>query len=79
MRRLLPLALIEVFVWLVLLLGAFLISRLALNINLGGSNLMLTVATDGVRAGVAAAILLGWLVAWRKMTDFYFWRTVKRK
>jgi hypothetical protein len=62
-----------------LLFGAFLISKLALNINFGTSSLMLTIVTDGARTLVAVGILLGWFVAWKKMTDLYFWRTVRRK
>jgi len=79
LRRLLPLALIEVFVWLMLLLGAFLFSRIVFGINFGTSNLLLTLINDGVRILVSGAILFGWLIAWKRMTDYYFWRTIERK
>jgi len=79
LRRLLPLALIEVFVWLMLLLGAFLVSRLVFGINFGTSNLLFTLINDGVRILVSGTILFGWLIAWKRMTNYYFWRTIERK
>ena len=79
MRRLLPLALIEVFVWLMLLLGAFVIARVVFEINFGTSSLILALITDGVRTIVSAGILFGWVVAWKRVTHYYFWRAVERE
>jgi hypothetical protein len=78
MRRLLPLAFIEVFVWLMLLLGAFLVSRIVFEISFGTPNLFLTLITDGVRISLSAAVLYGWLIAWKRITSYYFWHTIER-
>lgn len=79
MRRLLPLAFIEVFVWLMLLLGAFVIARVVFEINFGTSTFILTLITDGVRTVVSAGILFGWVVAWKRVTHYYFWRAVEHQ
>jgi ABC-type transporter Mla maintaining outer membrane lipid asymmetry permease subunit MlaE len=60
LKRLISLALIEIFVWLMLLFGGFVISKLILGISFGTSNLYLTLLTDGVRTDGVVGILLGW-------------------
>lgn len=78
MKRLLGLGAFEVFVWLLLLLCTLLISRVAFGINLGPT-FAERFLTQAVRLAISGIIILGWLVAWKKTTDFYFWRTVSRK
>ena len=65
--------------WLMLLLGAFLISKVVFGINFGPSNLLLTLINDGLRILVSGAVLFGWLMAWKRMTNYYFWRAIERK
>lgn len=79
MKRLLPLATIEVFVWSVLLLSTFLISRVAFMINFGNTNVVYRIATETARVLVSGTIVLIWLIVWKKTTDFYFWRTIARR
>ena len=78
MKRLLGLGVFELFVWLLLLLCTLLISHVAFGINLGAT-FAERFLTQAVRLAVSGIIILGWLVAWKKTTDFYFWRTVSRK
>jgi hypothetical protein len=75
----LPLAAVEIFVWGVLLISAFLISQVAFQINIGTSTLADRVLTQVVRNGVSAAIVLVWLLIWKRATDNYFWRTISRR
>lgn len=79
MRRLLALAAIEVFVWLILLASTFLISRAAFSISLGSASLLERIATQGARFIVSGIIALIWLLIWKKITDFYLWRTIARR
>ncbi len=79
MRRSLPLVAIEVFVWLILLFCTFLISRVAFAINIGTDTFSERVTTEALRVLVSGVIVLAWLFAWKKITDFYFWRTVRHK
>lgn len=79
MRRLLPLAAIEVFVWLVLLLSTLVISKVAFTINFGNTSITQRIATQTTRVLVSGVIVLIWLLIWKKLTDFYFWRTVARR
>ena len=79
MRHLIPLAVIEVFVWLILLLSTFLISKFVFMINFGNVTLVQRVATETARVVVSGAIILIWLFVWKKVTDTYFWRTIARR
>jgi type VI protein secretion system component VasK len=79
MRNLIPLAAIEVFVWLILLLSTFLISKVAFAISFGDATLIQRVATETARVAASGVIILIWLLVWKRVTDSYFWRTVSRR
>lgn len=79
MKRLLPLAAIEVFVWAMLLLCTLLISRVAFEIIIGTGSLIDRIATQIVRVLVSGIIIFVWLFVWKKITDRYFWRTIARR
>ena len=79
MKRLLPLATVEVFVWCVLLLSTFLISKVVFSINLGNETLVSRIATETLRVVFSGAIILVWLIVWKKITDNYFRRIIARR
>ena len=79
MRHLMPLAAIEVFVWLILLLSTFLVSKFVFSISFGNATLVQRVATGTARVVFSGAIILIWLFVWKKVTDSYFWRTIARR
>ena len=79
MKRLLPLAAIEVFVWLILLLSTLLISKVAFSINLGNATVIQRITTETARDLLSGSIVIIWLLVWRKLTDLYLWRTLTRK
>ena len=79
MKRLLPLAAIEVFVWLFLLGSTFVISKGAFAISFGTATLAERVATQTARVAVSGGLILIWLLAWKKVTDSYLTRTLSRK
>ena len=79
MKNLIPLAAIEVFVWAILLLSTFLISKIAFAINLGDATLMGRIATETARVLISGIIVVIWLLVWKKATDSYFWRTISRR
>jgi hypothetical protein len=79
MNRILPLAAIEVFVWIILLAITFLISKGAIEINFGTSTLIERIATQTVRLLVSGALLLAWLLAWKKVADYYLSRMLTRR
>jgi hypothetical protein len=78
-KRLLPLAAIEIFVWLFLLGSAFVISKGAFSINFGTRTLIERVATQTARVVASAALVLVWLFGWKRVTDSYFSRTLSRR
>jgi len=79
LRRFLSLAAIEVFVWLILLVCTFLISKVVFAISLGVETVVQRISTAVIRILMAGVIAVFWLVLWKKLTDFYFWRRVTRK
>jgi len=79
MKRILPLAAIEVFVWFLLLAITFLISKVAIEINLGTGTLLARIATQMIRLLVSGALVLGWLLAWRKVADLYLSKMLSRR
>jgi len=79
MKQLLPLAAIEVFVWLFLLGITFVISKGAVEINFGTASLAARVATQTARVVASGGLVLIWLLGWKKVTDSYLNRTLSRK
>ena len=78
LKRVLPLAAIEVFVWAALIVCVVLIGRLVFEINLGSATLSERIATQIVRLAISCAAVLLWLVSWKKITGRYFWRAINR-
>jgi hypothetical protein len=79
LKRLLPLAAIEVLVWALMLTVLLLISRVAYAINIGAGSLPDRIATQIVRTSVSVIIVVVWLLAWKKITDVHFWRAIARE
>jgi hypothetical protein len=78
MKRILPLAAIEIFVWFVLLAVTFLISKVAIELSFGTTTLVARVATQIVRLLASGTLVLAWLAAWKKVADFYLSRALSR-
>jgi len=78
-KRILPLAAIEVFVWFVLLAITFLISKVAIEIGFGTVTLAARIATQTVRVLASAALVIVWLLAWKKAADLYLSRKLFRR
>jgi hypothetical protein len=78
LKRILPLVAIEVFVWLILLLCTLLVAKVAFSINLGNATITERVLTQVARNSVAGAIVLIWLLVWKRIADAYLWRALGR-
>jgi len=76
--KLLPLAAIEIFVWAALIACIVVVSKVAFGISVGNATLLERVSTQVIRLGVSTAAVLLWLVSWKKITQRYFWRTIRR-
>ena len=79
MKHLMPLVAIEVFVWLILLLSTFLVAKVAFSINFGNATIIERIATQVMRNFLAGAIVLVWLLVWKKITDSYLSRALGRQ
>ena len=71
-------AAIEIFVWAALIVCVIVIARIAFGISLG-STLGERIATQIVRLVISSAVVLLWLVSWKKITARYFWRTIRSR
>jgi hypothetical protein len=78
MKNLLALIAVEVFVWATMLLSMLLISKVAFQITLGSDTLAARTATQVARVLVSGTIVLIWLLVWKRITDQYFWRAIRR-
>jgi len=78
MKRILSLAAIEVFVWFVLLVITFLVSKGAIEISFGTATLIERIATQTARLLVSAVLILLWLLAWKKVADLYLSKMLSR-
>jgi type VI protein secretion system component VasK len=78
MNRILPLVAIEVFVWFVLLLITFIISKGVIEINFGTATLVERIATQTVRLLVSGVLILVWLLTWKKVADLYLSKMLSR-
>jgi hypothetical protein len=79
LKRLLTLVAIEVFVWATMLLSMLLISRVAFGIVIGSGTLAARITTQVLRVLVSGTIVLIWLFVWKRITDLYFWRTIRSR
>jgi len=76
MKPLLPLAAIEIFVWVALIVCITVIGRAVFEITLGAT-LAERIATQTIRLVISSATVLLWLVSWKKITERYFWRAIR--
>jgi len=76
--KLLPLAAIEIFVWAALIVCIVVVSKVAFGISVGNATLLEKITTQIIRFGVSTAAVLLWLVSWKKITQRYFWRAIRR-
>jgi len=79
MKRVILLAGIEVFVWFTLLAVTYLISTVAIQIGFGTATLAARTATQTVRLFTSGALVLVWLLAWKKVADLYLSRMLSRR
>lgn len=74
--RVLALAGLVVFVCLSVTFGTFLIVKVVTFI-LPFSLTQLRIVGDVLRVIVAAGLAYSWLLVWKRMTDWYFWRSIR--
>jgi len=74
-RRILDFTLILLFMWICMILGLWLISRVIVPFELPGINSNIITAILKVAASAGLALL--WLWLWREIVKRMFWRTLK--
>ena len=79
MKRLFPLAAIEIFVWFVLLVTILIISKGVFSINFGTRSILLVIATQLSKILGTGVLVFVWLVSWKKIADVYLKRALSRK
>ena len=79
LKRLFPLAAIEIFVWFVLLVTILIISKGVFSINFGTRSILLVIATQLSKILGTGVLVFVWLVSWKKIADVYLKRALSRK
>ena len=74
--RIVALGSLVVFVCFSIIFGVFLIARFVMFI-LPSTLTAPAVLSDGLRLILAAILAYAWLRVWKKLTDWYFWRSVR--
>lgn len=78
MGRVLSLIAIVVFVWLSLIFGLFIIIKYILEFSIPLSGVVGSVLIGIIRVVAAFSIAMFWLILWKKMAEFYFWKSIRK-
>jgi len=76
--RVLSLVSIIVFVWFSLMFGLFIIVKYVLELSIPLSGIVGSVLAGIIRVVAASSIAIFWLILWKKIADFYFWKNMRR-
>jgi len=76
--RALSLIAIVVFVWLSLMFGLFTIVKYILELSIPLSGVVGSVVTGIIRVVAASSIAIFWLILWKKIAEFYFWKNIRK-
>jgi len=76
--RVLSLVSIIVFVWFSLMFGLFIIVKYVLELSIPLSGIVGSVLAGIIRVVAASSIAIFWLILWKKIADFYFWKNIRR-
>ena len=78
MGRVLSLIAIVIFVWLSLIFGLFIVVKYILELSIALSGVVGSVLTGIVRVVAAASIAMFWLILWKRLAEFYFWKNMRK-
>jgi len=76
--RVLSLITIIVFVWFSLIFGLFIMVKYILDLSIPLSGVVGSALTGIIRVVAASSIAIFWLVLWKKVAEFYFWRNMRK-
>jgi len=76
--RVLSLIAIVVFVWFSLMFGLFIIVKYVLELSIPLSGIVGSVLAGTIRVVAASSIAIFWLILWKKVAEFYFWRNMRK-
>ena len=78
MSRVISLIAIIVFVWSSLMFGFFIIVNYILELSIPLSGVVGSALAGIIRVMAASSIAIFWLVLWKKVAEFYFWRNMRK-
>jgi len=76
--RVLTLITIIVFVWFSLIFGLFIIVKYVLELSIPLSGAIGSALAGIIRVVAASSIAIFWLILWKKVAEFYFWRNMRK-
>lgn len=78
MGRVLSLIAIVVFVWFSLMFGLFIIVKYILELSIPLSGIVGSALAQIVRVVAASSVTIFWLILWKKVAEFYFWKNMRK-
>jgi len=76
--RVLSLIAIIVFVWFSLMFGLFIMVKYILDLSIPLSGVVGSALAGTIRVVAASSVAIFWLVLWKKVAEFYFWRNMRK-
>jgi len=76
--RVLSLIAIILLVWFSLMFGLFIIVKYILELSIPLSGVVGNVLAGIVRVVAASSIAMFWLILWKKIAEFYFWKNMRK-
>jgi len=76
--RVFTLIAIIVFVWFSLMFGLFIIVKYVLELSIPLSGVIGSALAGIIRVAAASSIAIFWLILWKKVAEFYFWRNIRK-
>jgi len=78
LSRVISLIAIIVFVWSSLMFGFFIIVNYILELSIPLSGVVGSALAGIMRVVAASSIAIFWLILWKKVAEFYFWKNVRK-
>lgn len=79
MRRVLDIALIMLSVWGILMAELYLLLLVVIPIRSPWEGLIWLAAANAAKIAIGIASILAWLYFWKRATELYFWRRIRRR
>lgn len=79
LRRILPIVGIILVIWLLLLLGMFILASFIINLSVPIPGVSGQITTNILRVLLGLVMAVVWLYIWKKLAETYFWKSMSQR